>query len=259
MLLTTVLVFIDNTLSHILWAVIDTETPMRWKKLTTWWPDCSQDIEAAAILRTGLKEWEQTSPELKIHCTENNQNDAGQITDFKMTVRANCAVSTWSPLPSVNKSPGLSKEGISVWTGITSLRPHPGHIHSSKLSLPPVLLLYCLLSHKQPDSTLLTLLVNTLRQNPLKDKFTAQVPAPTQLEKTAQWLHQWLYKRAIAVVNPITHPHPCLSLPSEITGSLYCTPGDTLTGCLTTDGEEENESWKSSERPVHNKTPWIVF
>ena len=113
------------------------------------------------------------------------------MTNFKMTVRADCAVSTWSPLPSVNKSscPGLSKEGISAWT---RLSPIPSwDIHPSKLSHPPVLLLYCLLSHKQPGSTLLTLLLNTLRQNPLRDKFTAQVPAPTQLEKTAaQWLHQ---------------------------------------------------------------------
>ena len=116
-------------------------------------------------------------------------------TNFKMTVRAACAVSTQRPLPSVNKSacPGLSKEGISVWAGLASLHPHPGNIHPSKLSHPPVLLLYCLLSHKQPDSTLLTHILNTLGQNPLKDKFTAQVSAPTLLEKTAQQLHQCLY------------------------------------------------------------------
>ena len=73
-----------------------------------------------------------------------------------MTVRADCAVSTQSPLPSVNKSscPWLSKEGISVWTGLASLHPHPGNIHPSKLSHPPVLLLYCLLSCKQLQTPL---------------------------------------------------------------------------------------------------------
>ena len=56
-------------------------------------------------------------------------------------------------------------------------------------------------------------------------------------------------------VNPITHPQPCLPLLSEIIGSLYCPPGGTLTMHLTTDGEQENEKGKSSEKPVHNKTP----
>ena len=58
-------------------------------------------------------------------------------------------------------------------------------------------------------------------------------------------------------VNPITHPQPCLPLLSEIIGSLYCSPGGTLTTHLTTDGEEEKERWKSSERPVHHEAPGI--
>ena len=94
----------------------------------------------------------------------------------------------------------------------TRLSASPSWEHSSKQTFTSTSLASLLSFELQatPDSTLLTRLLNTLGQNPLKDKFTAQVPAPTPLEKTAQQLHQWLYKRAITVES-----HHCLSILSH--------------------------------------------
>ena len=140
----------------------------------------------------------------------------------------------------------------------TRLSAPPSQEHSSdKLSHPPVLLLYCLLSCKQLDSTLLTLLLNTLRQNPLKDNSQLKFLLLLHWRKPHNSYTNDFTKGPLLPVDPITHPQPCLSLLSEITGSLYCTPGGTLTMCLTTDGEEENERRKSSERPVPPEAPGI--
>ena len=50
----------------------DTETPTRWKKLTTWWPDSSCDINCSILHNS--ENWPQgngnkPTPELKINCT----------------------------------------------------------------------------------------------------------------------------------------------------------------------------------------------
>ena len=53
----------------------------------------------------------------------NNQNDADQTTawpNFKTTIRANCVVSTWSPLPPSIK--GLAQWlSVMLWTGVAPL------------------------------------------------------------------------------------------------------------------------------------------
>lgn len=85
--------------------------------------------EAATVPGTGLKKWEQTDPELKSNCTENNQGDAAQMTDVKMTVRAVCAVlHVAAPPPSAHLKTPLLKVlptdqqwGIGLWTQVCLL------------------------------------------------------------------------------------------------------------------------------------------
>ena len=75
------------------------------------------------------------------------------MTNFKMTVRADCAVSTCSPLLSIKASaPDCQWKGVSLWTGV---RP-PHWLPASKVNqsfLSTNLPLYWLLSSDQLDPT----------------------------------------------------------------------------------------------------------
>ena len=50
-------------------CLIDNETPTRWKKLTTWWPDCSNDIDGHNSENWPQRNGNKPILELKINCT----------------------------------------------------------------------------------------------------------------------------------------------------------------------------------------------
>ena len=87
---------------------------LRWKKLTTWWPDHTHHISChnsqKKLQRTnGPWNWRLTIPKtIKMTLVR------PLMTDFKMTVRADYAVSAWSPLPLSIKAlaPWLSEQGV---------------------------------------------------------------------------------------------------------------------------------------------------
>ena len=141
--------------------------PARWKKLTTWWADCSHDInchnsENWPQKRGGegatnrLWNWRFTVPKtVKMTLVRLLHNH------FKMTVRAYCAVSVCSclPLPIKTLAPlWLRGWGFGLWTGLCPpLPPLPPILPCcwplkwSKLSFLPTWPLYWPLRSKQPD------------------------------------------------------------------------------------------------------------
>ena len=74
------------------------------------------------------------------------------MANFKMPVRADCAVSACSPLPPSIKAlaPWLSRRE-SAFGQASTLSPGCRHPKQSKLSFPPTWPLYWLLSGEQPD------------------------------------------------------------------------------------------------------------
>ena len=98
------------------------------EKLTTWWPDWTQDTSCHNCGNWPQNNGNKWTLELKINFIWNNQDDAGQITArLKMTVRDCCAVSACKHPPphththtSVCKSshPLFVSGGISLWTDI---------------------------------------------------------------------------------------------------------------------------------------------
>ena len=58
---------------------IDTETPTKWKKLTTWWPDCSHDISFHDSENQPQGNGNTLTLELKINCNLNNQDATGHL------------------------------------------------------------------------------------------------------------------------------------------------------------------------------------
>ena len=80
---------------------VDTETPIRWKKLTTWWPDCSHDINCHSS-ENWLQEMETNQHwnwRLSVLKTIKMMLVRPLKTSFKTRVRTDCAVSGCSPLP----------------------------------------------------------------------------------------------------------------------------------------------------------------
>ena len=59
---------------------IDTETPTKWKKLTTWWPDCSHDISVHDSENQPQGNGNTLTLELKINWNLSNQDGAGHLT-----------------------------------------------------------------------------------------------------------------------------------------------------------------------------------
>ena len=81
-------------------CLIETKTFTRWKKLTTWWSDCSHYISSHNSENWPQRNGSKLALGLKMNCTENNQNGTGQITDdqFHHDCWAYCAV-CMPPLP----------------------------------------------------------------------------------------------------------------------------------------------------------------
>ena len=103
--------------------LLDIKTPTRWNELTTQWPDCSHVISCHSYRNWPWRNGNKPALGLRINCTLNNEDDAGQITSFKMTIRAACALSAHSSLPlSINTlAHWLSRVeggGVSLWMGI---------------------------------------------------------------------------------------------------------------------------------------------
>ena len=109
---------IDNILSHILWAVLSI-LKLQVEKLTTWWPDCVQDMSYHNSKNWPQRNGNKSTLELKINCTRNNQNDAGQTTDdqLKMTVRDDCAVSAFNLPPATRSIKALTLYFSGGWEG----------------------------------------------------------------------------------------------------------------------------------------------
>ena len=61
-------------------CVVEAETPTRWKKLTTWEPDCSHDISCHSSENWHQRNGDKPTLELKTDCAYDNQDDAGQTT-----------------------------------------------------------------------------------------------------------------------------------------------------------------------------------
>ena len=87
-------------------CLIDTETPIRGRKLTTWWPDCSHDISCI-----NSEKWPQRNGSkptlywrLIVLKTVKMTLIRPLMSSFK-TVRADCAVSACSHLPIPLKLP----------------------------------------------------------------------------------------------------------------------------------------------------------
>ena len=99
-------------------CLVDTETPTRWKKLTTWWPNCSPETRCHSSERSpqGNGNWTWGLTVLKMMLSR------PWMTRFKVTVRADCAVSVWNPLP-------LSINALTHWMSAEgdkqSPLPHP--------------------------------------------------------------------------------------------------------------------------------------
>ena len=118
-------------------CLIDTGSPIRWKKLTPWWPDCSHDLCGRNSENWPQGNRETWTLELKINCTWNNQDDAGQtpMTSFRMTVRADCAVSACRP-SLVYKAPAPDCQwGESAFGQMSTLLP-PGAGIQKKANFP---------------------------------------------------------------------------------------------------------------------------
>ena len=71
------------------------------EKLTIWWPDCTQDLSSHNSENWPQRNGNKHTPEMKINCSYNNQEDATEATDdqLRMTVRDDRAVPAWSPPP----------------------------------------------------------------------------------------------------------------------------------------------------------------
>ena len=138
-------------------CLIDTETLIRWKKSTTWGPDCNHDIKSATIPRICLKDtgtdqpWKWRLTVLKII----RMMLVRPLHTFKLAVRDSCAFSTCNPLP-------LPIKALTHWFSVrgnlpldrsqhSSLHRSCQHLIQSKISFPPTWLLNQILSSEQPD------------------------------------------------------------------------------------------------------------
>ena len=77
-------------------------------------------------------------------------------TNFKITVRIDCAISSSNPLPEAIKALAhwLIVEKVDFWTSILwALLPRVDSIQNKTVSFPPTWLLHWLLSSKKPDPT----------------------------------------------------------------------------------------------------------
>ena len=107
-----------------------------WKNLTTRWLDYSQTMQSAIIVRTGLREMETNrlwNWRLTVPKTIKMMLVRPLVTNFKMTVRADCAVSACSSLPLSIKAlaPWLSG-GKSAFEQV-SASPSPAELLASKI------------------------------------------------------------------------------------------------------------------------------
>lgn len=101
-----------------MWAVLDTGTPTKWKKLTTGWPGDSHDIICHNSENLPQKIGNKLALVLKINCAK-TITVTGQTTqtNFEMTVRADCAdvYSSLLPIEALAQLPtGCRRDGL--WT-----------------------------------------------------------------------------------------------------------------------------------------------
>ena len=111
-------------------CLIDTENPTRWKKKLTTWPDCSHDISFHNS-GTGLKEMGINGPwnwRLIILKIIKMTPVRAPLTNFKMTLRADCAckpsICLWKCLPTDCQ---WWREGTDLWTGVHPPAPPLPH------------------------------------------------------------------------------------------------------------------------------------
>ena len=134
---------------------VDTKTLTMWKKLTAWWPGCSHNIRCYSSENWPQGIENKPALELKTNFTQNNQNERIRppMIYFKMTVRADGAVSACSPLP-------VPITAFAHWLSVgwresafglkLALLPNCWHPKNSKLSFSPIWPLYWL--EQQSDS-----------------------------------------------------------------------------------------------------------
>ena len=96
-------------------CLVDTE-PRQVEALTTWWPDCSH-----VIRHHNSENWPQGTNRswnwrLTVLKTIKMMLIRPPMTNFKRIIRADCAVSTWSPLP-------LSVEVLAPWLSVRESWP----------------------------------------------------------------------------------------------------------------------------------------
>ena len=108
--------------------LLNTKIPTKWKKLTTWWPDCSRDISWYNSENWLQRHRNKLILELKINCTWNNQDDADQTTAWPiLRWVSELTVSVRNPLPSPIKDLAhwLSEVGSQPLDRSLPLLPHP--------------------------------------------------------------------------------------------------------------------------------------
>ena len=103
-------------------CVVDIETPTRWKKLTTWWSDCSHDINCHSS-ENWLQKMETNQPWNSYLKQSRMMLVRPLMTNFKMLISSDCAFSGCSPLPQPIKAL------ICLWTE----SPIPSYLLASNI------------------------------------------------------------------------------------------------------------------------------
>lgn len=104
------------------WEHADRKENGQRRPKNMWWPDCSHDISVYISDNWPQRNGNKLNMELKINCTQNNQNDMVLTTDDQFQNDCQSWLTTCGPLPLSIKdfSHWLSVGGGCIWTGIRS-------------------------------------------------------------------------------------------------------------------------------------------
>ena len=91
--------------------LVDTELHIKWKKLTTWWPDCSHDINCHSSKNCHQGNGTNRSCNWRL-TTQTSWIWLGHhMTNFQEIIRADCTISACRPLP-------LSIKALAHWLSV---------------------------------------------------------------------------------------------------------------------------------------------